>query len=323
MRRVLPPTRPAAAAYPRLFRFYPFISDILRLTDYGARPASSCDRPWRARIKAALIPRSTSLTAPAGSQTVRTVSCTPCCDRVISPPWWNMRSPPVSVRLGNSPWQAWWHLLPTSLTGWLPPRRVPGPPIGTEPQESAQAAECDGVGKAMLLITARTAFTLPTAAALAWDSTVGSLWWVAYFWLGYGGLANQASLGRLQAHMGANGMPATLALDGTSQLAVESALNAYYMCTYILAEREAAVRALINHWAAGPTGPVGALRREHPGIVEAAGTLAMCDGCSVGEGGRPRLLVIDAFWVHSYSSHRSGALLHRYLDLPLLCIGVC
>eukprot|EP01052_Picozoa_sp_SAG31_P048040 SAG31_NODE_9872_length_1218_cov_1.321716_2_plen_58_part_01 len=54
----------------------------------------------------------------------------------------------------------------------------------------------------MLLINARTSFSLPTKAAMAWDSSIGSLWWVAYFWLGYGGLANEAAFARLENHMG-------------------------------------------------------------------------------------------------------------------------
>eukprot|EP01050_Picozoa_sp_SAG11_P013779 SAG11_NODE_1635_length_4539_cov_2.188514_3_plen_208_part_00 len=71
---------------------------------------------------------------------------------------------------------------------------------GSNAAEGSEAG-CAGVGKALLLSTARTAPKISTAAALSWDPEIGSLWWVAYFWLGYGALAAEAPHERLLQHL--------------------------------------------------------------------------------------------------------------------------
>ena len=70
------------------------------------------------------------------------------------------------------------------------------------------------------------------------------------------------------------------------------------MCTYVDSRREGAVRKLANAWAASPAGVVGAVRGHGPeeAVTTLAGCGARCEGA--------RVLVVDAFWVHSYSSHR-------------------
>ena len=63
------------------------------------------------------------------------------------------------------------------------------------------------------------------------------------------------------------------------------------------AVRERHVRQLLNRWATrAPDGVVGALRAS-PGVGAAAATLAACTSCRAHAA--PRVLVIDAFWVHT------------------------
>jgi hypothetical protein len=64
------------------------------------------------------------------------------------------------------------------------------------------------------------------------------------------------------------------------------------------------IRQLVNSWATSATGVVGRIRNK--GVIDVSESLANCAACRENDGDTSsqsghRLLVIDAFWIHSYS----------------------
>ena len=157
---------------------------------------------------------------------------------------------------------------------------------------------CAGLEKAMVLYSARNTLRLNAAALFRHSPGFASLWYSAYFWLGYGALSNPVAFANMKQHMGPSSMPPRLLMEATSNFGLDCLLNVYYMCTYVDPLREKHVRQLVNSWANGPQGVAG-LIRQSAGVAEASRVLSREHRDAA-----PRILVIDAFWVHTYSSHR-------------------
>ena len=93
---------------------------------------------------------------------------------------------------------------------------------------------CSGLGKAMVLFSARNTLRLNPRVFFAWNEGFASLWYAAAYWHGYGALADQTALRNMQQHMAASDMPPALYISPTSTFALDCLLNMYYMCTYYI-----------------------------------------------------------------------------------------
>ena len=172
------------------------------------------------------------------------------------------------------------------------------------PSAPAVGAGCAALEKAMILYSARNTVRLDPAALFRHNPGFASLWYTAYYWLGYGGLANPQAFANMKRHMQASDLPPKLYMEASSNFGLDCLLNVYYMCTYVDPLRERHTRQLVNSWANSAKGVAGIIRGQAP--AQAPALLAR------GPGARPpRILVIDAFWVHSYSSHR---VVYRMID---------
>lgn len=170
--------------------------------------------------------------------------------------------------------------------------------LALEPEDYSIPAGCSQLGKAMVLHSARNTVRLHPRVLFAWNPGFASLWYVTFFWLGYGAMPNPNALSNMKQHMSATDTPRSLLIDGSSSFGLDCLLNTYYMCTYIDPRREQNMRQLVNLWATSDQGVVGQLHRLN--TYTAPDSLVDCYSCKI----KKRILVIDAFWIHTYSSHR-------------------
>ena len=191
---------------------------------------------------------------------------------------------------------------------------------------SAVQSGCAGLEKAMVLYSARNTVRLDPAALLRHNPGFASLWYTAYYWLGYGALANPTAFANMKRHMQASDLPPKLYMEASSNFGLDCLLNVYYMCTYVDPLREKHTRQLINSWSNSESGVAGLIRGsgqqgQSPLLPQAPALLSSGDSVGVASASSwshdraaraaPRILVIDAFWVHTYSSHR---VVYRMID---------
>ena len=185
-------------------------------------------------------------------------------------------------------------------------------------RDQAAGRGCAGLEKAMVLYSARNSVRLEPSALFRHNPGFASLWYASYYWLGYGALANPTAFANMKRHMQESDLPARLYMEASSNFGLDCLLNVYYMCTYVDPLREKHTRQLINTWTNSDTGVAGLIRRTQgapsPSLPHAPASLSAQDELSnrpTGNHNDRRILVIDAFWVHTYSSHR---VVYRMID---------
>lgn len=189
--------------------------------------------------------------------------------------------------------------------------------VTREPDQVARRG-CAGLEKAMILYSARNSVRLDPSALFRHNPGFASLWYTSYYWLGYGALANPTAFANMKRHMQESDLPARLYMEASSNFALDCLLNVYYMCTYVDPLREKHTRQLINTWTNSNAGVAGLIRGTQgaqisplphaPTLLSAQNELS---NRPAGSHNDRRILVIDAFWVHTYSSHR---VVYRMID---------
>ena len=185
-----------------------------------------------------------------------------------------------------------------------------------EPDQAVHRG-CAGLEKAMILYSARNTVRLEPSVLFRHNPGFASLWYTAYYWLGYGALANPTAFANMKRHMQEPDLPPRLYMEATSNFGLDCLLNVYYMCTYVDPLREKHVRQLINSWTNSNNGVAGLIRRTQgaqSALPQSPASLSAQDELSNKPSANPndrRILVIDAFWVHTYSSHR---VVYRMID---------